>query len=287
MTAEQLRLLRTAVNKRSGELTSLARVLTRIEQLDRDPIANLAKLEKALFDLEQLGNADNLPSDLRDPLRQSIEAYRSGLATVRSQADRSFAVELEQLLAPQGLHLEGHLPDLRAGNYRLDVDSAGNKVRIWFGPEQESLGEVSYSAKVVAGALAKIDKELCGEPLDESQFLKQLDEAYRAVVARRSLADGDRAPIVDVLGHVSLLKQSRKFQVDPRRENYSGYGRAQFACDLSRLKQRRLLDRELHLGTATRGFTKNRSDFIWVPDPTGGTVYAQLWFASSGKGEIQ
>src|SRR5881296_3449094 len=103
MTVDELRQLRIAVRRKSSELASVARLLTRIEQLDRDPIANLARLDKVISALEQLTNAGNLPSDLRDALRQSIEAYRGNLAKARSQTDRSFAVELEQLLAPLGL----------------------------------------------------------------------------------------------------------------------------------------------------------------------------------------
>lgn len=285
MTVDRIRQLKAIVNKKSKQLGDFSRLLTRIEQLDRDPMGNLSKLDKALSDLERLGNSSDLPSGVVDDIHQSVEAYRRELTKVRSEAERSFAVELERLLVPIGLRLEGHLPDLRAGFYRLEVSS--DIVRIWFGPEQERLGEAPYSAKSVATALTKIHKELAGQPLDEAHFLQQLNEAYRMVVARRSLTDGDRAPIVEVLSQLSWLRQNRKFQMDPRRDNYTSYGRAQFGLDLSRLRQRRLLDRELRLGTATRGFTKNRSDFIWVPDPTGGTVYAQLAFVPSGKEEAE
>ena len=196
-------------------------------------------------------------------------------------------VHCQRLLADRGWKLQGHMPDLKVAFYIVEVDDAKGEVAIWFGPKQERLARARLSPDDAAKRLGQVHKEMVERPLDEQQFIKHLHSAYEMVLTRRDLRAGDRAPIVEVLAHVSLLLQDRKFQADPRREHFRGYSRAHFAYDLYRLKQRRLLDRELVLGTATRAFTANRRDFIWVPtDQSGnGTVYAHVLFKSAGPKE--
>lgn len=284
---EELRGIVSSVSKAATDLNRLVRSLRRIETLDRTRSQNAIELGNLVKNLDQQVERASLPPNLRQELRTWLDSFRPQIQRAIDQLHQRFGVELERLLAEQGWKLHGHVPDLRVSFYTLEVDEAKAEVQIWFGPKQEPLARARLVPQEVVKRLLQVDKDLVERPLDEQQFIKNLFSAYEMVLLRLNLRPGDRAPIVDVLMHLSLLLQDRKFQADPRREHFRGYSRAHFAYDLYRLRQRRLLDQELVLGTATRAYTGNRRDFIWVPsDQSGnGTVYAHVIFRQAGPKE--
>ncbi len=285
--SDELRVIIGSASKAANDTASLVRSLRRIEALDRAREQNAVELGNLLRSLEQLLERGSLPTSVEQQVASWVPNFRQQIQRAIGQTRQRFGLELERLLAERKWKLQGHMPDLKVSFYTLEVDEAKAEVQIWFGPKQERLARARLSPQEVAKRLAQVHKEIAERPLDEQQFIKNLHSAYEMVLTRRDLRPGDRAPIVEVLAHLSLLLQDRKFQVDPRREHFRGYSRAHFAYDLYRLSQRRLLDKELVLGTATRAYTGTRRDFIWVPsDLSGnGTVYAHVLFKQAGPKE--
>jgi len=79
---------------------------------------------------------------------------------------------------------------------------------------------------------------------------------------------------------MSFLKQKRSFRIDPKKENFTSYGRVKFSYDLAKLKTRRFGDKELRLVVASLEQTKKEETSLWVPKiPQGdGTHYASVVF---------
>jgi len=79
------------------------------------------------------------------------------------------------------------------------------------------------------------------------------------------------------------LKLFGKFRENPRKDYYKSYNRADFSYDLYRIKEyqsKNTLQYNLCLRVATREFTKQRYNFLWVPDNESdkGTTYSHLYF---------
>ena len=285
--SDQLRGVIASVTRAASDSAAITKLLKRVETLDRSRAQNTAELGRIVRDLEQRINKAALPAAVEEQIRIWCSSFREEIQRAHVQTRQRFGVELEELLADRGWKLHGHMPDLKVAFYTVEVDDVKGEVQIWFGPKQERLATARLSPKEAAKRLGQIHKDIAERPLDEAHFIMQLHSAYEMVLTRRNLREGDRAPIIEVLAPLALLLQDRKFQADPRREYFRGYSRAQFAYDLHRLKQKRPFDKELALGTATRAFTGNRRDFIWVPsDQSGnGTVYSHVFFKPAGAKE--
>lgn len=85
-------------------------------------------------------------------------------------------------------------------------------------------------------------------------------------------------PIIKVLTELAFLLQNSHFHQDPRRENYESYSRADFSYDLFRIHRYQLSPLKIQLKVATREYTRQRTDFLWIPDDENGrgTTYSHL-----------
>ncbi len=285
--ADDLRAIIASCKKAADDARNVLKLLKRIETLNESRDQNALELRKALESLERQLARASVPPNVGQEVRTWASSFRQEIQRVLERSRQRFGLELERLLSGHGWKLQGHMPDLKVLFYTLEVDDAKDQVRIWFGPKQELLARSRLSPEEATKRLVQVNKEIAERSFDEQRFIRNLHSAYEMVLARRDLRQGDRAPITEVLCHLSFLLQDRRFQTDPRRDYYQGYSRAQFAYDLFRLKQRKFLDMELALGTATRAYTGNRRDFLWVPsDQSGnGTVYAHVLFKQVGPKE--
>ena len=87
-------------------------------------------------------------------------------------------------------------------------------------------------------------------------------------------------PIGVVMQEMALLKQKRSFLIDPKKENFTSYGRARFSYDLARVKQKRLEEKEFRLVVASMEQTRKEETNLWVPKihHGDGTHYAFVVF---------
>lgn len=267
---EDIRRLRKTLD---GVRTALAA----IERLDKDRNVNYPDIQKQIEKVKQwLGANPQFP----DMLQQWVESFQVELDATRQTARHRFGSELDTLLRTEGMTLSGHIPVLRIGLFAIEPDFDAGRVTIWYGPKQERIEAVPLSPQQVVKHIKQRQKSLASRSLDQGKFLKELYSAYQSVLRRGDKQSGDYAPIISVLVEFSFLKQSSRFRNDPREENFRSYGRIEFSFDLHRLRQRRLIDRELVLVTATRAYTSKRQDYLWVPSNQrgDGSVFSHIYF---------
>lgn len=265
-------------------LQDLERTLRELQRLDRRRQANVVPIRKALTRLEALLQGEELPADLVEATHRWLEAYKGEYDRARQEFSRLFGSQLAELLKRDGLELRGHWPNLKVWLFTVECEEEADQAVIWYGPQQERLARVPLVPDEVAGHVRRQRRALEGRRLNEEQFLNRLYEAWQRVVERNQRNQGngrpERAPIIEVLFEFWLLSQPRGFRQDPTRENFRGYGRAQFSYDMYRLRTRRMLGHELNLVVATRAFTVRRQLHLWIPDNEhgDGQRYSHLYF---------
>lgn len=255
------------------------KLLKEISRLEQNQIENLPQLRARLTKLDEIIKQLGQGTAKSDALSNWANQYRRELTHTEEQVKKRFGLELEQELKNRGLSLSGQYPNLKAGLFTIELDFDKERVTLWYGPKQERLDQCRLSVAEAADRIEKVKQQL-GSHLDEDEFLKKLQDAYsRATGSERS----EPVPIIGVLSELAYLLQSPQFRQDPRRDNYKSYSRADFSYDLFRVRQSEpyaLFDKRLHLVVATRAHTKQRRDFLWVPDDESGrgTTYSHLQF---------
>jgi len=274
------------ISKAAGNLKKVAALLRECERLRDDLNKNAFVLETRL---EMLHAALRDPGDIQEGM-SAAERFREGLFKEAREAQEKFknsiASDLAALVKPHGLEIQGNFPQLRCGVFTLLFSfDKGGSVTVYYGPKVTNLKKVPIEAAKISEAILSLRKELDDPPLHEEQFMEDLYRAYARVFSRggggaRQDEGHPSVPIVDVLTEMALLKQKRSFHIDPRKENYTSYGRARFSYDLARLKAKKLGTKELRLLVASLEQTRKEETSLWVPIiPQGdGTHYAFVSF---------
>ena len=178
---------------------------------------------------------------------------------LQSEDKTTFGKNLEEELEQLGLTLSGHYPLLKVSFYTIETDFEERKVTLWYGPQQEKLGECGTVASEVVAMLTKWQDEI-ERPVDDKTFLQTLYGVATTFATRT----GDPVAIDDVLSEYVSRKIYRTKKD----------ARILFVHSLFRLKEREIDDLQLSLIVATRAYTRRRKDFIWVPtDERGGGMY--------------
>ena len=275
-----------SILKASNNLKSIANILRESEKLRSDLNRNAFvletkadKLDKTLSKLkgfqELIARAEMWREKLVEEARQAQEKFKNTIAA--ALADR---------LRGHGIEIVGNFPELRCGILTLLFSfEKGGSVRIYYGPRIRLLKKVSVEPGKIAEAVVSLPKELNDPPLDDGQFVKELYTSYtRSLVREEGAQDkGERSfavPIVGVMQEIAFMKQKRSFRIDPKKENFTSYGRVKFSYDLARLKTRRFGSKELRLVVASMEQTKKEGTSLWVPKipQGGGTHYAFVVF---------
>ena len=125
------------------------KLLRDIQRLDQDLAANLRKVRERVQKLEKtLGSLG--PRDLAKGLTEWLEGYKRRLEGSERQLGSRFANGLQAELAKEGIALEGHLPDLKASFFTIEVDLFRGKAILWLGPKQERVCQCTLSPAEVA-----------------------------------------------------------------------------------------------------------------------------------------
>ncbi|HHY37690.1 MAG TPA: hypothetical protein GX507_02035 [Clostridia bacterium] len=235
-------------------------------------LAILEKLQESVLDLEQM--VQFIPA-LHDVLQEG----KKKLVREAEEKKERFGPDLEEELKQRGFLLRGQYPELKCSFFVIETDFNANRATIWYGPKQERLTTCVLSAPTVAQHIQTV-RERLGSQLEAQDFLKKLRIAYNRVVAASSDRSPQPARIIDVLAELAYLMQGPRFRQDPRKENFTTYGRADFSYDLFRLREEGSARRCLHLSVASRAHTQRRQDFLWIPDDESGngTTYSHLEF---------
>lgn len=276
--------------KAANDLKNAGNILQQCEKLRSDLNRNAFVLETHVDKLDKtLGKLKNL-----EEIITTAGQWREKLLKEAGQAQEKFkntiAAELAELLKPHGLEIRGNFPELRCGILTLLFSfKKGGSVRIYYGPKISLLKKVRVEAKKIAEEVISLLKGLNDPPLDDERFIKKLYTSYsRALSIERRKGEERKnekerlsaVPIGAVMQEIAFLKQKRSFYIDPKKENFTSYGRVKFSYDLARLKIRRFEKKELRLVVASMEQTKKEETSLWVPKiPQGdGTHYAFVVF---------
>jgi hypothetical protein len=256
----------------SKDLSKAVTLLRSLRNLAKEPAANSAQL-RALLPRTRPALA-KLPGEITAKLEHWLASLSKTLDDVEAQLAQSFASDLDQLLRTKNVKLGGNLPMLEASFFKLEVRQ--EDVRLWFGPQRESIGTVRKSAEAVAAYIEQLLARLTSNPFDDEHFVEQVYQAYCSVLAVDA-ASAAQARIDAVHRQLIVARQDPLFTQNQRLREYT---RMQFGYDLYRLKQRKRKGKELQLVTAPRSQTVKHLDSLWVPlDDTGkGFLYSHVTF---------
>lgn len=254
------------------DIDAANRLLQDIARLDKQRDGNLSKLQAYLTKLEKMLQTVGQASTSVNNVHNWLDTYRQELTAAQETIKKQFGAELECLLKEQGINLAGQYPRLKAGLFTIELDFDNERVKLWYGPQQEYLSQCSLAADKVAEQTLQAKKQL-GSALQPEEFLARLQKAVSRVVGN---APDQPAPIIQVLGEMAHLMQTSHFYTDPSRENFKSYSRADFSYDLFRIRS--VAGTKFRLSTATRAQTRNRRDFLWIPNNEigDGMTYSQI-----------
>jgi len=250
---------------------ALARTLTELKKARARPVPMHALLlslsEAAISQIDRLEGIEDDMAGLKRHLADQVMASESLVVSERAV----LAGQVATALKGKGFSVEGNLPLLRVGVLNLEFTfKTIPQIVVWFGPRQERLAVCQMDPSEVADAVASLDAQLFKAPLDVESFLTELFQAYRVALARHVLPAGSRVPLTALMVELAVGRQKTGFLSDPRRENFRGCSRAEFAATLSRLIVRRLGDEELRFDVATMTQSRHQEDHLWVPRGQGG-----------------
>ena len=255
----------------------LVKSLGELSRLDQDRKKNLVRIKSTVSKIEIL-LVELQKRKIEDPEVEAwLKEYDNQIKAAENELTKGFAVELEQQLKELGLSLKGHIPDLLASFFTLELDFDAGIAKIWYGPKKEYLSQCDLSTSEIAKKLEEMKKGL-GSGLPANQFQKILSIAYQRVYERN---EANAAPIISVLREMAFLLQPTRFNNNPKQENYKSYSRADFSFDIYHLRESfSEIEPDLrpHLSGATRSYTKKKSDYLWIPDDelTRGTTYSHI-----------
>lgn len=261
MDEEVLKIL----SKEKNNLQNILKFAKNINKYQNDPLNNLYKIKQEVVKIEKTLKQSKLEDFVKGEMEKFIQSIKSKVIEWEEDTKKTFGQKLENELRKLGFELRGHYPLLKVSFYTLEVDLENFKVLIWYGPQQEKLDTCKLVPEEVVKKLNTIHKKLTQRHFNDDEFLSKVYEAYRISVYRQNKKIGDQIPISDILFEYVFLIQDKKFKINPTKNNYKEYSRVFFSYDLYRLKERRLNDMELNLITATRAYTRKKSDFLWIP----------------------
>jgi len=254
-----------AVSKEKNNLQNMLKSIRNIEKLAQDPLGNLHKIKQDVVKIEKALKQSSLGEFTKEGVRDHIQPTKSKIPEWDEQFKRSFGQKLEDALRQEGFELRGHYPLLKVLFYTLEVRLENNNVILWYGPQQEKIETCKLIPEIVVQKLKKNHDKITQRNFEDKLFFSNLYEAYRMAVYKNEKTIGGSLPISKVLQWHAFLIQDKKFKTNPTKKSYKEYGRVFFSYDLYRLKERRIENHELSLITATRAYTKQRSNFLWIP----------------------
>lgn len=284
-TALSSRMLAAAVEK-GKQLSTLTAALKKLA--DERTLDHPQKVNAALQTIQE---SDPAALGLEINLDELLETIGADQAQRSENRRMTFGRALTDAASERGVVcslLTSDPMELALSPFTVTVDLARNLATLRYA--RLAVEELPAAPDRVMDAREKHLKQLESGWAPE-QFFDALREAYQILRIRQRLPNDARVALTDLLGHLALAFQGKKFLGDPSGSHYRDYGRARFAYDLARLRRAGLLERNdwrLSLGTATGTATKNKKDVLYIEEGGGrGQYYATLWFVAAGKDRTQ
>ncbi|MDP8219808.1 MAG: hypothetical protein P9X26_00555 [Candidatus Stygibacter frigidus] len=255
----------SALSKEKNNIQSILSTLRKLEKITEFPEKNLHKIKTEINKASKKLITNNLLDSIKEEISTTLQNYQDQIPEWEEKAKKVFFEELESVLKEAGYILRGDISRLMVSVFTIELNLDSLKVIIWYGNKQENVISCRLNPEAVAAKLAVAEKKIIERDFDSELFLSQLLTAYKTASERVTGRDKTRVPISEVLKEYVYLIQSKRFYMNPSRNNFIGYERAFFSYDLYRLENRVIAGNELQLITATRAYTRKKSDFLWIP----------------------
>ncbi len=169
-------------------------------------------------------------------------------------------------------------PTMALSPLTVELDMDAGKATLHYA--RYAVMEVGLDPDKIVDARARTMERIRQEAQPSELFFATLRLAYRMVLVRAGLRQGERVDIVDLLPPLTML------QGDPKRMRRSGmrtlpdYPRYLLAYQLQRLRREGMLElagARVELGTATGGSARNKNNVLFVPNSaTEGQYYLSI-----------
>lgn len=266
----------------------LASIVKKIEKMTNDLQKNAFLIEGEIKKFEKFIRDFDGISELLKKMEQRVKEIAINANSEKEKLKGLFFVEVEKGISPIGLNLKGNFPSFTCGILTIESPPEGKgDVKIYFGPKVSYITKCKMDSNLLAITIKKIYSDLEKTGLNEDKFLSNLYSAYSRVLKLNNGLN-PRLPIGKVLSELSFIMQKKEFLNNPLRENFTSYGRMQFAYDISRLNKREIGELRLKLTVASIEQTKNPDTNLWVPlHPRSerGTHFSMIEFIKKEQGE--
>lgn len=264
----------------SKNIRKITRLFEEYSKLKMNPTENVYKLEKNLLKMRKV--AEDLPDySLRESLVSWLNEIKGELEKTREDFKFQFGKHLKELLQKDGKKVRGQYPLLRIGLFTLRLNFEFGEATLYFGPEVEKLrSKIPIQPTMVYEMVKKYDDALHATKSTPEDILKTLHEAYCRKLTLENKTFGEKILITEVLSEFILLKQSKRFYIDPQKSHFREYSRAQLSYLLYRLKKSTVQEKDMKLYVATFDATVDKMHSIWIPENEEGegTYYSHISF---------
>ncbi|MCP2520714.1 hypothetical protein NLD30_09770 [SCandidatus Aminicenantes bacterium Aminicenantia_JdfR_composite] len=272
----ETRLLKEKISKIYRQSTSLFKLFSKYQNLEKEQEKNCFLLEDIILDIEKI--LKDFPLSDKSDFENWIKEQKVKVEKLKEDFKFDFGNQLERELSSKGFDIEWKYPYIYAGLYKIQLDFGKKSANIYWGPE--FVKKVRLLPSEIAKEIENFEKKLKNRPFETDSYLNLLEKAYKRVLENHNYLPGEKAPIIEVLIELTFLLQDKKFRENPTKSNFKEYNRIFFAYDLYRIKNsQEAKARGLTLYIATFDSTKFKGKVLFVPDnEKEGTRYAYLAF---------
>jgi hypothetical protein len=254
----------------SKNSNKIVKLLEKYNILKENPTDNAHILEKRLSEISKI--ADGMPDfESKRSLISRINQEKNELEKAKEDFRFKFGQELKKLLQETGKQMRGQYPLLRIGLYTLKLNFEFGEAILYFGPEVEKLkSKIPLQAAMIFRAIKNYDEELQKMKFEPEAFFKDLNKAYKNRLILSNRPYGEKLLITEVLGEFIMLKQSKQFFIDPKKEHFREYPRFKLSYLFYLLKKSNLYQKGIRLHVATFDATTDKLHSFWIPENEDG-----------------
>jgi len=216
----------------------------------KDPHKNAVALHEAATLLEQQPEELSLSNSYNKLVKQIREIADANL----SELEFTFARDLREAFAAEGVKLDGPPTELIAELFLIKPDLRKKQVQITFSRQPVTKGTIKLDVERVLAAWQRARKEICERKVNYDGLVGELFEAYQRTLKLTNKQMGYRASIVDCYRELVMVRQPLGFRKTPSKSSFVDYPKTHFAYDMLELRRNHNLIHDghrLNLGTAT------------------------------------
>ncbi|MDH4211805.1 MAG: hypothetical protein OEV79_10215 [candidate division WOR-3 bacterium] len=264
----------------SKKSIKLLKAMREYMKLNERPVENAYILEKKMMTISSLVE-DLSPSDIKGSLLAWLDSQRKEIEQGKDEIKFQFGNRLRELCKTGGIEVRGQYPLLRLGLHTLKLNFELGEATLYFGPEIEKIRtKIPVQAEVIYDMVIKHRRDISTDDAELDELARDIQLAYERCARRDGKVYGEKILIMDVLQEYVFMKQSKKFAVDARRQNFREYPREKMSFMLYQLRSYGNAARGMHLQVATFDATVDKAKALWVPEDEegAGTHYEYITF---------